>query len=135
MLDIDYFKQFNDHYGHPKGDDALKAVALMITRSIYRPADFTARIGGEEFAVLLPDTPFTGAYQKAELIRTIGIPHQYSANSSVVTVSIGGATCIPNKDSSLQDFIEQADTALYESKNQGRNRTVWASRALDTEFE
>jgi diguanylate cyclase (GGDEF) domain len=128
MLDIDFFKQFNDHYGHSKGDDALKSVAGALTGTIIKPADFAARIGGEEFAVLLPNTPAEGARYIAELIRAaiekLSIPHQYSSVSSVLTVSIGGTSWLPGQDRCLPNLLDSADKMLYRAKNEGRNRVV-----------
>jgi diguanylate cyclase (GGDEF)-like protein len=133
ILDIDYFKQFNDNYGHSKGDEALKFVATALSNAISRPADFAARIGGEEFAVLLPNTQAGGAYKKAELIRNaieeLKIDHHYSGVSSVLTVSIGGTSCLPEQMHGLQDFIEAADNMLYRAKNEGRNKVVGVSQA------
>lgn len=129
FMDIDYFKKFNDNYGHSQGDEALKAVANAISRAINRPADFAARIGGEEFAVLLPNTHKDGALHKAELIRAeveaLGMPHQFSTVSSVLTISIGGTSCLPDQESSLQEFIDEADKMLYTAKNVGRNKVIW----------
>ena len=129
FLDIDYFKYFNDNYGHSKGDEALKAVANNIYRNIRRPADFAARTGGEEFAVLLPNTEKEGALDRAELIRAsieaMSIPHHYSTVSSVLTVSIGVTCCSPDQESNLQEFINDADKMLYRAKNTGRNQVVW----------
>ncbi len=129
FLDIDYFKYFNDNYGHSKGDEALKAVANNIYRNIRRPADFAARTGGEEFAVLLPNTEKEGALHQAELIRAsveaMRIPHHYSTVSSVLTVSIGVTYCLPNQESNLQEFINEADKMLYRAKNAGRNQVIW----------
>ncbi len=129
MLDIDYFKQYNDNYGHSKGDEALKSVAAALSNIISRPADFVARIGGEEFAILLPNTQAEGALKKAELIRIameeLGIVHQYSGVSSVLTVSIGGNSCLPDQVRGLQEFIDTADKMLYRAKNEGRNEVIW----------
>jgi diguanylate cyclase (GGDEF)-like protein len=106
MLDIDYFKQFNDSYGHTKGDQAIKEVAAALSRSLQRATDFAARIGGEEFAVLMPNTDLAGARSVAELIRSsvesCAIPHQHSPISEFLTVSVGGATCIPGKANGLR---------------------------------
>jgi len=128
-IDIDYFKKFNDNYGHSKGDEALKAVANTISRTIGRPADFAARIGGEEFAVLLPNTQSDGALKIAESIRAaveaLRMVHQYSTVSSVLTISIGGTCCLPNKESDLHKFIDDADKMLYRAKNNGRNKVIW----------
>jgi diguanylate cyclase (GGDEF)-like protein len=128
-LDIDFFKQFNDNYGHPEGDKALKKVAIALSNNINRPADFAARIGGEEFSVLLPNTSKDGARHKAEVLRAsievLGIPHHFSAVSSVLTMSIGGITFLPDQNSNLDEFIDLADKMLYRAKNEGRNTVVW----------
>ncbi|MCL2207149.1 MAG: diguanylate cyclase [Fibromonadales bacterium] len=118
MLDVDKFKFYNDTYGHQKGDAVLKAVAASIKRTIKRPGDLVARWGGEEFAVLLPNTPSNGAMEIAEAI------HANIGKSTEVTVSIGVATQMPEYNSSIDRFISAADDALYKAKNMGRNRVV-----------
>jgi diguanylate cyclase (GGDEF)-like protein len=129
MLDIDYFKQFNDSYGHTKGDQAIKEVAAALSRSLQRATDFAARIGGEEFAVLMPNTDLAGARSVAELIRSsvesCAIPHQHSPISEFLTVSVGGATCIPGKANGLPEFVESVDQTLYKAKSSGRNCVKW----------
>jgi diguanylate cyclase (GGDEF)-like protein len=132
MLDIDYFKQFNDNYGHSKGDEALKEVAAILTNILKRATDFVARIGGEEFAVLMPNTNAAGARDQAEFIRssieTHGIPHKYSKVSEMLTVSIGGVTRIPEQEGGSAEFIETADQVLYKAKSQGRNCVMWVDQ-------
>jgi diguanylate cyclase (GGDEF)-like protein len=132
MLDIDYFKQFNDNYGHSKGDEALKEVAAILTNILKRATDFVARIGGDEFAVLLPNTTADGAKEKAKFIRssieTHGIPHKYSKVSELLTVSIGGVTRVPEQEGGSAEFIETADRILYKAKSQGRNCVVWVDQ-------
>ncbi len=132
MLDIDYFKQFNDNYGHSKGDEALKEVAAILTNILKRATDFVARIGGDEFAVLLPNTTADGARDQAEFIRssieTYGIPHKYSKVSELLTVSIGGVTCIPEQEGGSAEFIETVDQILYKAKSQGRNCVMWVDQ-------
>ncbi|MCP4633548.1 MAG: diguanylate cyclase [candidate division Zixibacteria bacterium] len=127
MCDVDYFKQYNDSYGHKSGDDCLIAVAQGISSQIKRPADLTARYGGEEFAVVLPNTPSEGAFHVAENIRKrvhqIRIAHSSSDIDPSVTLSLGVSTIIPANDSSPDVLIKLADKALYEAKENGRNQT------------
>jgi two-component system, cell cycle response regulator len=126
--DLDYFKRYNDTYGHLEGDDCLKVVASAITRVVNRPADLVARYGGEEFAIILPSTPTEGAMQVAQLIRQeiqkLKIPHQASAVGEYVTMSLGIATKIPTQEILAKELIEAADKALYQAKEQGRNCAV-----------
>ncbi len=125
MIDLDYFKNYNDHYGHQAGDDCLIKVAAALEGELYRPADIVARYGGEEFAVLLPGTETIGAMQVAErfveAVSAMKIPHADSAVSDCVTVSIGVATSDKTNDS-MEKLIKSADAALYEAKTGGRNR-------------
>ncbi|HWU03064.1 MAG TPA: diguanylate cyclase [Novosphingobium sp.] len=126
MLDIDFFKQFNDLYGHPAGDRCIVMVAAALNRAVRRAADLSARYGGEEFACVLPGTSPQEAMWVAQEIRlqiqSLNIPHKGSAISHFVTVSIGiaSARCIPG--SGANEWISQADRQLYESKSQGRDR-------------
>ncbi|MCU0535093.1 MAG: diguanylate cyclase [Hydrococcus sp. Prado102] len=126
--DLDYFKRYNDTYGHLEGDDCLKIVASAISRVVNRPADLVARYGGEEFAIILPNTPTEGAMQVAQSIRQevqkLRIPHQASAVGDYVTMSLGIATKIPTQELSAKELIEAADRALYQAKEQGRNCAV-----------
>ncbi len=115
MLDVDKFKIHNDTYGHQEGDAILKVIARSIEQTIKRPGDFAARWGGEEFAVLLPNTDSKGALVIAESIRL------NVEKSTAVTVSIGAHTQIPEQSSSLDNFISAADNALYKAKKMGRN--------------
>lgn len=131
LCDVDYFKQFNDGYGHQVGDECLKAVARTLKDTLRRPADLVARYGGEEFAVILPDTEITGALQVAEAMRSavegLHITHRYSKGGSVVTISIGVASTTPSRtgsDSSV--LLKRADDALYQAKQAGRNRIAAA---------
>jgi diguanylate cyclase (GGDEF)-like protein/PAS domain S-box-containing protein len=125
MLDVDYFKPYNDFYGHQRGDDCLKKVAQAIQQVISRPADLVARYGGEEFVITLPETDIEGAIVIAKAIHSaiavLGIPHQTSSVSDCITVSIGIATMIPTLDASPDHLIDQADQALYQAKHQGRD--------------
>ncbi|MCU7937779.1 MAG: GGDEF domain-containing protein [gamma proteobacterium symbiont of Bathyaustriella thionipta] len=125
LIDIDYFKSYNDHYGHDSGDDTLKNVALTIKETVPRETDITARIGGEEFVVLMPSTNSQGAYQVAENIRTnikaLAIKHKYSEVINIITVSIGVSTLSGILLNEI-DLFKQADMALYSAKEAGRNR-------------
>ncbi|MDR3542967.1 MAG: diguanylate cyclase [Desulfosporosinus sp.] len=126
ILDIDYFKAFNDTYGHLKGDDCLKKVASTLRQVLKRPGDFTARYGGEEFAVVLPNTDDVGAAMIAEELRVrieaANIMHINSMIADHVTVSIGVVTRFPGQADTPDDLILAADRALYHSKHEGRNR-------------
>ena len=128
MLDVDNFKAYNDTFGHPRGDVLLRTLAKTMTSVIKRPADFSARIGGEEFSVILPSTPLDGAAHIAELVRiaieTLAIPHPHSKAMPYVTVSIGVGSVVPTLSGSLSDFIDICDRALYSAKKTGRNRIV-----------
>lgn len=126
MLDIDFFKQYNDVYGHLKGDDCLKKVAEVLTREMKRPTDLVARYGGEEFVCVLPETDLEGAKCVADnIITTINqanIEHSGSKIGDNLTLSIGLVDILPTLDSSLVDFLSSADKALYQAKLAGRNR-------------
>lgn len=126
MMDIDYFKDYNDTYGHAEGDSCLKTVAETIKASLTRDDDFAARYGGEEFAVILPNTNEAGAKIIAERIienvRKCNIPHKKSKAASHVTLSIGITTGEVMSVQNGSEYIKRADEALYQSKNEGRNR-------------
>jgi diguanylate cyclase (GGDEF)-like protein len=126
LCDVDFFKRYNDYYGHLSGDDCLKQIAQAIQSSIHRPADLAARYGGEEFAVIFSNTPLNGAITVAQTIqaavRSLQIPHQYSLISDIVTLSLGVCSMIPNPAFSPASLIETADQALYAAKQQGRDR-------------
>jgi len=126
MIDIDYFKKYNDTYGHEAGDNCLKAVAFALSQCVIRDEDFVARYGGEEFAVVLPNTDENGAQLVAERmlekVRECNIPHRASDIANNVTISIGGTTDVINHMQHGSDYIKAADKALYESKKNGRNR-------------
>lgn len=125
MIDIDFFKLYNDTYGHLAGDKCLSKVAETISISLSRPGDFVARYGGEEFSVLLPDTDIPGAVLVAEKIseniRGKKLEHKASKITDHVTICCGVHADIPSADSSLADFIKRADDALYKAKQDGRN--------------
>ena len=126
MMDIDYFKKYNDTYGHIIGDDCLKSVAETLAGSITRADDFVARYGGEEFVAILPNTDESGARMMAENIlkkvRELGIPHESSDVADCVTISIGAATGDVEYMQTGTDYIKRADEALYMSKKGGRDR-------------
>lgn len=126
MTDVDYFKKFNDTYGHQAGDDCLRQVAAALNEAIMRPGDLAARYGGEEFAVVLPGTDLAGACQVAETIRrkvqALAIPHTASGVATHVTLSLGAATLLSGEALTPEGLIQRADAALYSSKHTGRNR-------------
>lgn len=135
MVDVDYFKQYNDGYGHQAGDECLKTVAATLRGKLRRPADIVARYGGEEFAAVLPDTAQEGAVRVAEsmssAIQQLGIPHEGSVFGSL-TVSVGVATLVPLQVEGLPRLLGAADWALYEAKREGRNCVRVADPALLT---
>jgi len=126
MVDIDFFKNYNDTYGHLAGDDCLRKVAHALHKALQRPGDLIARWGGEEFSCLLPNTDRQGAAVIGERLRKavadLDLPHETSPIGKSVTVSIGLATSNPVEDISDDDLMKQADDALYEAKRTGRNR-------------
>ena len=126
LCDIDYFKRYNDYYGHPTGDICLAKVGDVLTKCIRRPADLVARYGGEEFAVILPNTDTAGSHSVAEAIRQelakAAIPHCTSSVSDSITLTMGVATIIPEHHLVSQDLLQAADLALYHAKQQGRDR-------------
>ncbi len=128
LSDIDFFKLYNDNYGHQAGDDCLIKVAQAIQACATRTGDLAARYGGEEFAVILPCTNSDGAMVVAEEIRThvknLEILHEKSSVNNHVTLSLGIATMTPDKNQALEDLIALADEALYEAKENGRNRCI-----------
>ncbi|MDR2501506.1 MAG: diguanylate cyclase [Treponema sp.] len=129
MIDVDTFKQYNDTYGHPQGDSLLCAIAKLFTAAARRPGDLAARLGGEEFGVLLPETGLRYALEIAERIRraveTARIPAPDGNTMTGATVSIGAVSCIPDRDAAMDGFIAQADGYLYAAKEQGRNRVCF----------
>jgi diguanylate cyclase (GGDEF)-like protein len=137
MLDIDFFKKYNDRYGHQRGDDCLRRVAAALGRTVRRAGDLAARYGGEEFAVLLPLTADREAVRVAEAIRSavaaMGIAHDRSDLAPYVTVSVGVATARPGpsgrQTGEPSALVAGADRALYRAKALGRNRVVAAPDA------
>lgn len=126
IADVDYFKQFNDTYGHAAGDDCLKAIALNLNHSLRRSSDMVARLGGEEFVCLLPEVNQEQALKLAERIlyniRNMGLAHNDSSIAKHVTLSLGLSTLDLTKHNTWQDLLHQADQALYKAKAEGRNR-------------
>lgn len=125
MLDVDYFKPYNDKYGHPAGDRVLISVVKALKSQLNRPTDVVARYGGEEFAIILPDSGSEGSQIVAEKLRTtvfdLNIPHSESEIAGRITTSIGIASYQPGTSCNTDCFIEAADAALYSAKHGGRN--------------
>ena len=134
LCDVDYFKFYNDAYGHQAGDECLYKVAQGMSLAIKRPADVVFRYGGEEFAMILPFTQGEGALTVAEDVRErivkLQIPHDLSQVSQYVTLSLGVSSIIPNVESSPESLIAAADRALYEAKALGRNRVEYKALEL-----
>lgn len=128
MIDVDFFKAYNDNYGHGLGDECLVQVARAMRQVIKRPNDLLARYGGEEFAVILPETPTEGALQVAnelhQAVSDLNIKHEYSSVTDHVTISVGVATSILADEDQAQALLKRADNALYQAKRQGRNQVV-----------
>lgn len=128
MIDIDFFKPFNDGYGHQQGDECLKQVSWELNKCIKRDCDLLARYGGEEFVAVLPDTALEGATLLAEQMRknilALKIPHKFSEVKDFLTLSMGVATLIPTANNKPQELIEAADKALYQAKEKGRNQVI-----------
>lgn len=126
LLDVDFFKRFNDSYGHQAGDDALRVVANALKTCLRRPADLVARYGGEEFACVLPETSYQDALAIADelerQVRALAIAHKSSTVADRVTISLGLATRVGSSDSEVQDLIALADNLLYQAKHSGRGR-------------
>jgi diguanylate cyclase (GGDEF)-like protein len=131
MIDVDFFKPYNDYYGHPSGDDCLRKIAHALAQPLRRASDFLARYGGEEFAVILADTTLEEALRIAEHMRCYvaeqAIPHGFSAIAPHITVSLGIAARIPNGESSSSALLAAADAALYQAKHAGRNQVSTGS--------
>ncbi len=133
MLDVDFFKRYNDTYGHQAGDACLQAIARAGRQALARETDFIGRYGGEELLVLLPDTDAAGTEQVGqrllEAVRALALPHAASDAAAVVTLSIGACSAVPTDSDGGAALIAQADAALYEAKHAGRNRVVSAAAA------
>lgn len=130
LIDVDYFKKYNDRYGHQAGDQCLVRVAKALAGSARRAGDLVARYGGEEFVAVLFHAARDDAIALAEGLRqeveSLGIEHE-DAHGGVATVSLGGATCVPSLDDRPENLVRDADLALYEAKAAGRNRVAWAA--------
>ncbi len=128
IMDIDYFKKYNDYYGHQKGDNCLILVAQATSKVLKRPRDLVARYGGEEFAIILPNTDRKGAMTIADMIqqqiKELAIPHERSEVSPFVSVSLGISCVIPTAESSLNTLVDMSDRAMYTAKHQGRNMAI-----------
>jgi diguanylate cyclase (GGDEF)-like protein len=126
LVDIDHFKQFNDNYGHQAGDACLIQIAQVLSQAVVRKTDFVARYGGEEFAFILLNANIESVIRIAEKLRlsimALAIPHAYSSVGNNVTISLGVAAIIPERNSSCRILIKAADDALYKSKESGRNK-------------
>jgi len=135
MCDVDFFKNYNDSYGHLAGDECLRKVASTMQNLFQRAGDLVTRYGGEEFAIILPGVPYRGITKVAEQLRLaitqLGIKHLRPDGSSIVTISIGGVTVQPDVEISEQDIVDQADKALYQAKQNGRNISVTKEIKLD----
>lgn len=126
LIDVDFFKPYNDNYGHQAGDECLRAIGAALRRGSLRSTDLIARYGGEEFVALLPNTPLAGAIEVAERLRlgvaALQLPHAFSAAGPVVSISIGVACAIPSANSRPEALLQLADERLYAAKHAGRNR-------------
>ncbi len=133
LIDIDFFKPYNDNYGHLEGDSCLRQVASGLDKVVNRPADLLARYGGEEFVVVLPNTSLSGGIKLADIlckkIQTLDIPHAHSSAADHVTISIGVASLIACEGSSPTDLIQLADEALYQAKESGRDQYIVSDKA------
>ena len=131
LVDVDYFKRFNDSYGHLAGDECLRRVAQTLKKGLKRPADIVVRYGGEEFACLLPETDLSGAINVGEQlerqVRNLAIPHEASDVTHCVTISLGLAVRTDQSPSTFDELVAQADQQLYKAKEQGRGRLIAAS--------
>jgi len=134
MLDVDYFKAYNDLYGHPAGDHCLEQIAAVLEASLGRSGDLVARYGGEEFVVLLPGLPAESLGPIGEKLRSsvsaLGLPHAQGGPEGIVTISLGLATVVPQEGSTPKDLLAVADALLYQAKNEGRNRLCLMTRPL-----
>ena len=135
MMDIDFFKLYNDRYGHQQGDDCLRRFASAIKDTFKRPADLPARYGGEEFIAILPETNINGALIVAlgllKSVEALNIPHEKSKVMNKVTFSMGIASMVPGLDSNIEKLIARADRALYKAKEEGRNRFMIYSEDME----
>ncbi|MEO1574609.1 MAG: GGDEF domain-containing protein, partial [Pseudomonadota bacterium] len=136
IIDVDHFKPYNDAYGHPRGDSILKIVGRTLRKSAARDCDLACRIGGEEFAYLLPNTDLAGALRVGESARAsvygLGLTHP---KDGTLSVSVGVACVRPSLGATKREFLERADAALYRAKRLGRNRVVAAADDEDAEID
>jgi diguanylate cyclase (GGDEF)-like protein len=135
LVDVDYFKQYNDKFGHGAGDEALRQIARVMMIIINRSGELVARYGGEEFVVLLPEIEQTEAVQIMERIRhgveALGLAHEKSTTAPFVTISIGGISLVPSGNMSIAELLLAADSQLYLAKREGRNLVRWDDRIVD----
>ena len=128
MVDIDFFKNYNDSFGHLAGDECLRRVAEAMSKNLRKEIDLVARCGGEEFVVILPEVDASQARKVAERIRqavlNLNIPNPGSETSGKITVSVGVASTVPQEGMSEESLVETADKALYTAKREGRNKVV-----------
>jgi diguanylate cyclase (GGDEF)-like protein len=133
MIDIDDFKSYNDHHGHKKGDACLKIVAESIRRTVGRASDLVSRYGGEEFVVVLGNTPLEGALKIAENIRVaienLGILHKGAKDFGMMTVSIGVTSTLPTRETQPETVLVAADRAMYNAKHNGKNKVAYSTSA------
>ncbi len=129
MVDIDYFKPYNDTYGHGAGDEALRQIAKAMSQALNRSSELVARYGGEEFVLLLPEVEPDEAVKIAERVRqavaALGLCHEESCAAPFVTVSIGGVSLVPSTNTPIAEMLTRADKQLYLAKQAGRNRVSW----------
>jgi diguanylate cyclase (GGDEF)-like protein/PAS domain S-box-containing protein len=129
MIDIDFFKKYNDFNGHQAGDECLRQIASVLKDTVKRPGDFAARYGGEEFVILLPETDKQGAAHVAELlqanVKNLNIPYLSNVIEPIVSISIGCSTLIPDEKTKPEDLIKLADTELYKAKKSRRNQLIF----------
>jgi diguanylate cyclase (GGDEF)-like protein len=134
MIDVDYFKPFNDICGHQLGDTCLKRIANTLSQALHRPGDMAVRYGGDEFLILIPGTDAAGASELAEILRArveaLEIPHADTPVGKVVTISLGVVTGYPTMHSSSGELIALADEALYQAKEAGRNCVITAGKIM-----
>jgi diguanylate cyclase (GGDEF)-like protein len=125
LIDVDHFKQFNDHYGHGAGDDCLRRIGAMLNAEFTQTGQLPARVGGEEFALLLPGGAAASHAQRLlGAVSELAIPHAHSSAGAVVTISAGAVELIPSAEASPRTLLERADQLLYEAKRTGRGRCV-----------
>ncbi|KXO09081.1 Phytochrome-like protein [Moritella sp. JT01] len=128
LADIDFFKIYNDHYGHVQGDECLKSVASTLNKSLRRPSELVARYGGEEFCMLLPNTDTKGAKLVAEklvnVVRSLEIRHAGINEHAIITMSFGVVSVIPDRKLTVKSLMQQADRKLYQAKKNGRDQWV-----------